>query len=267
MTDVPDCCKTGFLWSGTPTGQYGDFAGLPSYISEPTQPSDKYIIILADTFGHTLPNTQLIADSFAKAGFRCIIPDILDGDALSPVGMEGILETPKGFSDMLSKTYRKIKAAPTFLPWMAKHNRSKTMPFVNKALAEFETVPATFIGVVGYCFGGKYAAIAGGMKNVSAIASVHPSMLSLPSDLEEFACPGYFAFAERDTVVPLAHARQIERIRQEKDLKVEVKLFPGMNHGFAVRGEENIEEVMQRRDECLQDIVSLFNRIAEESKK
>ncbi|KAJ3215250.1 hypothetical protein HDU67_000666 [Dinochytrium kinnereticum] len=277
MSDIPECCKSGFIWSGTPVGSIGKVGNLDAYISMASAESDSYIIILPDTFGHKLPNTQLIADSFAKAGFNCIVPDILNGEALSPVGMDNLLDAPKGFGDMISKTCRKIMTAPSFVPWMLRHNEKmvcalwklpnfispssrKTMPFVEAVLEEIKiSRKAKMVGVVGYCFGGRYSTICGADDRVNAIASIHPSMLSLPKDIIRWKAPSYFAFAEKDTVVPLSQAKTIEQAAKDRGVTAEVKVFKNMNHGFAVRGNEDLEDVMLAKNQCLQDIITFFN--------
>ncbi|KAI8848267.1 hypothetical protein BC829DRAFT_417761 [Chytridium lagenaria] len=167
--------------------------------------------------------------------------------------MDNLLDAPKGFSDMLSKTFRKIKAVPSFVPWLLQHNEKMTMPFINQVLEEIKTI-ASFVGVVGYCFGGRYSTLCGSDPRVHAIASVHPSALTLPSDIKGLNTRSYFAFAEKDTVVPLSQATHLKAVAEQ------VKVFKGMNHGFAIRGNEELEEVMVARNECLQDIIDFFNK-------
>jgi dienelactone hydrolase len=45
------------------------------------------IILLTDIYGPDYINTQLVADEWAKAGFRVVVPDLFVGD---PVPIEHI---------------------------------------------------------------------------------------------------------------------------------------------------------------------------------
>ncbi|KAJ3277533.1 hypothetical protein HDU76_010325 [Blyttiomyces sp. JEL0837] len=108
MSDLPDCCKTGFVWSGTPTGTLEKFGGVEAYVARPEDPTTKYVVIWTDVFGHVLPNV-----SFAKAGFNCIVPDILNGDPVQPTLVDGLMEQPHTYFERFYQTAKAITVAPT----------------------------------------------------------------------------------------------------------------------------------------------------------
>jgi len=72
----------------TPLGQFQDLHGLHTYIvNPPSRPhedseSPKTIILLTNVFGPEYIHNQLIADEWAKEGFRVVVPDLLEGDPL-----------------------------------------------------------------------------------------------------------------------------------------------------------------------------------------
>ena len=74
-------CVTGTLHGGTPTGTVTTLHGLPVYVAEPPSGVPKAIIvILSDAFGWELPNTRVLADSYAKKGnFRVYVPEVMNG--------------------------------------------------------------------------------------------------------------------------------------------------------------------------------------------
>lgn len=74
-------CATGTLHEGTPKGRVETVHGLPTYIAEPPSGTPKAIIvIIPDAFGWELPNSRVLADSYAEKGnFRVYLPDFMDG--------------------------------------------------------------------------------------------------------------------------------------------------------------------------------------------
>lgn len=56
-------------------------------------------------------------------------------------------------------------------------------------------------------------------------------------------------------------AQSVSEIMQKKGDKFGAKLYPGVTHGFAVRGNENDEHVKKQRVEAFGDAVAFFKRI------
>lgn len=53
---ISDCCVTGHLHEGGPTGAVTEIVGLKTYIAEPEGGSkDKSVIFITDIFGYQLP--------------------------------------------------------------------------------------------------------------------------------------------------------------------------------------------------------------------
>lgn len=78
----PDCCS-GTLHQGTPTGRVETLHDFPTYISEPPNNAIPKAIILfvPDAFGWELPNSRLLADTYAKRlGVRVYLPEFMDGE-------------------------------------------------------------------------------------------------------------------------------------------------------------------------------------------
>ena len=75
-------CVSGTLHGGTPTGKVIRLHGLPAYVAEPPSNNPKgIIVIIPDAFGWELPNTRVLADSYAKKGdFRVYVPEFWDGN-------------------------------------------------------------------------------------------------------------------------------------------------------------------------------------------
>lgn len=77
MTSLKSCCATGSLHTGIPTGSIAKLHGLDCYISAPTGPTKGVVVIIADALGWTFPNSRILADDYAKHGFRVYLPEFM----------------------------------------------------------------------------------------------------------------------------------------------------------------------------------------------
>lgn len=64
------CCATGSLHTGTPTGKIEKLHGLDVYVADPPNGAAPtgIVVIIPDAFGWTLPNNRILADAYAKEG-------------------------------------------------------------------------------------------------------------------------------------------------------------------------------------------------------
>lgn len=61
---LKQCCATGSLHTGTPTGRIDKVHGLDCYIADAPSGSPKgIVVIIPDAFGWTLPNNRILADA------------------------------------------------------------------------------------------------------------------------------------------------------------------------------------------------------------
>jgi dienelactone hydrolase len=99
MTQTGVCseCVSGFLHEGTPKGEVGTIAKLPTYIAKPANGPSKsgVIVIITDIFGWEFLNNRLLADEYAeKLGRTIYVPDFMNGNtALNQIDKG---DTPNG---------------------------------------------------------------------------------------------------------------------------------------------------------------------------
>lgn len=76
----PDCFS-GSVHAGHPTGIIDTIHGLPVYIAKPPEEvTPKGIIVfISDAFGWNFPNSRLLSDRYAEAGFLVYLPDFMNG--------------------------------------------------------------------------------------------------------------------------------------------------------------------------------------------
>jgi dienelactone hydrolase len=127
------------------------------------------------------------------------------------------------------------------------------------------------VGAAGYCWGGKHVVLLGAAKDLGGPAgdrplidagfTAHPSLLSLPGDVEALRVPTSFAMAEHDMGLSVAQQQQIKAIVEAKPDKErgEVRTYEGVGHGFSVRADFTNEKVAQQAAEAEHQALDWFN--------
>ncbi|KAL2156638.1 hypothetical protein VTH82DRAFT_1383 [Thermothelomyces myriococcoides] len=222
-------CNTGGLpqiiaHSGEPVGREERYNGVTLYISEPDCEKPKIgLVYLTDVFGIQLVQNKLLADSFARAGFLVVAPDMFDGEP-APVDFG----TP-GFN---------------MTEFTIKHGPNATDPIIDVGVAYLEEAGVDKIAATGYCFGGRYAfrVLAEG-KGVDAAFAAHPSLLE-DGEISAITNPVSVAAAEVDTTMSPERRSQIEALLVETGQPYQVNLYSGTSHGFGVRA--NVSDPQQK---------------------
>eukprot|EP00026_Physarum_polycephalum_P016489 Phypoly_transcript_17408.p1 GENE.Phypoly_transcript_17408~~Phypoly_transcript_17408.p1 ORF type:complete len:258 (+),score=48.60 Phypoly_transcript_17408:22-774(+) len=246
--DPHECCKKGSVHSGTPVGHETKMEGLDVYISEPATPTDKAILFLHDGFGWTLVNNRLLADSYAKeANVRVFLPNLLVGE---------IVPAELLFDHEKIKQYDFSK----FVKDNAREARWPTVLQFAKSLKEKHGVKS--VACIGFCWGGWASLALAATDTVDAAAVAHPSMVRVPSDIENIKKPTLFLCAEVDRAFPAEARQQAEAIMEKKKpLYSLFKLYPGTEHGFAVRGNLNNKPEADAAMDAKNEAVAFFKRV------
>ncbi|GAV52750.1 hypothetical protein ZYGR_0AI00320 [Zygosaccharomyces rouxii] len=233
------CCARGFYHEGNARGTINDVYGVSTYITG-KESNDKVIVILTDVYGYKFINTQLVADQLGDAGYRVYIPDILFGDWIE--SMDGSFDFGK---------------------WLAEHSAEKTRSVVDTFLNQFKKEnPSSFVGVIGYCFGAKYAiqqiSAKDGLADAAAIA--HPSFVTV-EEVEAVSKdkPLLISAAEKDHIFP----PELRNLSVEKlaniGARYQIDLFSGASHGYAVRGDLTNPSVKYAKEKTFLDQIYWFN--------
>lgn len=215
-------------------GKYETVHGLDTYVTGTN--SSRLIVILTDIFGHKLNNTLLLADQFARNDYKVLIPDILKNDPFDP-------------------SVHKLES------WFPGHSAEVTKPIVDEFLTSLrkEVGADAFIGVVGYCFGAKYA-----VQNIAADATADAAAIAHPSlvTIEEIAAikkPVIISAAQTDLIFPPELRHQTEATLVEIGARFQIDLFSGVSHGFAVRGDILDPVVKYAKEKVHADQVLFFS--------
>ncbi|KAI0128031.1 dienelactone hydrolase [Xylariales sp. AK1849] len=210
--------------TGTPVGREEVHGGVNLYITGTGNSSDTAVLYLTDVFGINLAENKLLADSFGRAGFLTVAPDLFNGTP-SPIDMN-----EPGFN---------------ITEFLAAHGPNTTDPLIDVAVKYLkETAGVTKIGATGYCFGGRYAFrfVAEG-RGADAAFAAHPSLLE-DGEITAISGPTSMAAAENDTTMPSERRHNITTLLGETGLPYSVALYSGTTHGFGVRA--NISDPEQK---------------------
>ncbi|KAF1914226.1 hypothetical protein BDU57DRAFT_500363 [Ampelomyces quisqualis] len=262
-------CIKGSIHSGQPKGSEENIHGLNTYIVGNRTNPRAILVVYSDIFGLGLPNNKLIADGYAASGeYLVYLPDFFKGD---PVGLkvaDALIPVDAAAQSTFSKYTGILTSMPTFLMWLARHKAGPTdavcMEFLTKLRKD--TPSTRKIGMVGFCWGGRYAIRAGLASNmididgtkkplIDAAVALHPSNLVLPTDVADLCVPVSYGWGVEDVAVSFALKGKIESIHADaaktgrKVPEMEHRAYKPGRHGFAVRG--NPDDPAERK--CLED--------------
>lgn len=232
------CLDTSIIaHSGNPVGVEEVHDDVTLYITG--EQSDTAVLYLTDVFGINLTENKLLADSFGRAGFLTVAPDLFNGEP-SPVD----LNTP-GFN---------------ITDFLLAHGPETTEPLIDVAIKYLrETRGIQKVAVTGYCFGGRYAFryVAPG-KGADVAAAAHPSLLE-DSEIAAIASPANVAAAETDSMMSPERRAEIAALLGETGLPYSMALYGGTDHGFGVRA--NVSDPQQKygKESAFLDAVRWFN--------
>ncbi len=254
------------------SGQGGTIHGLNTYVTGNRTNPRGTIVVYSDIFGLPLPNNRLIADAYAKSGeWLVYLPDFFQGDPVPLKTADILLPVDAAKPSSLAKYSSMLAAAPSFVMWMRRHKEAPTGKICTDFLRALrhETYRSRKIGMVGFCWGGKYAIRAGLESNmveidghkvplVDAVVALHPSHLVVPDEVENLIVPVSYGWGLEDARVKIEQKGKVEECHAEARKKgkkvpqMEHKIYKPGRHGFAVRG--NPDDPQER--ECLEDLVT-----------
>ncbi|KAF7289067.1 hypothetical protein HMN09_01354900 [Mycena chlorophos] len=222
--NVCEHCIKGVRHEGTPEGELTTVGGIETYVATPTgaYAKDKAILYLTDVFGPRFLNHQLLADDFARNGFKVYVPDICLGD---PVPTDSF--DPGVTYDLPA--------------WLARHGGDVTRPVIDKVLEALKAEGVTSLAATGYCLGGRYVFDLAFDNAIQVGATAHPSYLSVPKDLEKYVAtskaPLLLLTCPVDWQFPIEAQATADKVFANFEPGYKRVFYEGCKHGFAVRGD------------------------------
>ncbi|QIW95892.1 hypothetical protein AMS68_001410 [Peltaster fructicola] len=208
------CCTLPPAQAGdyTSKGSYETIGGLKTYVTGDKNVS-KAIFWMADVFGFSSPTLQG-ADIIASAGYLVVIPDLLQGNYAKAAW----------FADTMSDSEQQEKGKfyGYIRDWPSRLQTVETSLAGLKA--EYKGVQKW--GSIGFCWGGKVAALTSG-ENAKWAVSIEssPAMVD-PKDAEKIVIP-HMMLASKDE--PVAEVKQFKEALKTPHV---VETFSDQVHGF-----------------------------------
>jgi len=267
---VSECCLSGKVQTGKPTGTVEEIGTLKTYVSAPENNSKaKVVIFITDIFGYEFPNVRLLADNYAKEGFFALIPDLHEGDSLPKEFLQDV-EPPLPVRENLSlveKTTKTAKVGATLGPWLREHREAVSKPLMDGFIQAVRYLPGVDkVGVIGFCWGGRYAILQahgrkeGQIGGVDAAYACHPSLLAIPADISPVSKPTAVAVGEKDSLLDLKTVDQIKEALEKTGVPTEVKVYQNQVHGFALRSDWSSDEDKKAMDDAEKQGIEWFKK-------
>jgi dienelactone hydrolase len=210
-------------------GKETSLAGLDVYETGSSSASAA-VILASDVFGWRAPLLRKVADKVAKKGYYVVVPDYFRGDPLV------------NLSDITT--------------WLPKHPVAAEVESSNKIVLSVKAKGISSVGFAGFCWGGKLAALVGKQIGVTkAIVQTHPAFVTA-SDYEQVLVPIMVLAAPSDGVqnfTSILNARK-------KQVPSYVKIFSGVEHGFALRYDLNNATAVAKANKAHRLMIKWFNK-------
>ncbi|KAF7374409.1 Dienelactone hydrolase endo-1,3,1,4-beta-D-glucanase [Mycena sanguinolenta] len=247
MSFCSDCFKA-VTHDGTPEGQMTEIGGIPCYVATPTvdYPKDKIVLFLTDAHGMGLVNNKLLADDYARNGFKTIVPDLFNGD---PVPVAALSPDAPPFD---------------WPSWLPKHGSAQTRPLIDAVMSALKAEGVSDFACCGYCFGARYTFDLAFERLIKVAAVAHPSLLKRPEDIETYRdkaiAPLLINGCTHDPVFPPADQDKADEILKDFTPGYKRVYWEGATHGFAVKGDLSDPEVWKAKSGAFKETVEWFNK-------
>ena len=191
------------------------------------------------------------------------VPDVHQGDSL-PIGFLQTVEPPlpeREALTMAQKATSTAKVGATLGPWLVKHREGVSKPLIDDFLtAVRNSAGQPKVGVIGFCWGGRYAILAAHGDLVDAAYACHPSLVSIPADFDQVKKPLSLALGTQDSLLGMKEVEQIKELMEKKQLQSEVELYEDQVHGFALRGDWSSEKDKKAMDDAEKQGLEWFGK-------
>jgi carboxymethylenebutenolidase len=191
---------------------------LDCYVVTPQGGQKVPAIVLASAIHGVDQDLRAIADEFAARGYIAAAPDLFWRTVPGPLGRDDPRSAPRG-QPRLEKIKSGERDLADVLPVLRRE------PLFNGRAA-----------VIGFCYGGPYAILGPKRLGYEAGISCHGTqMLDFIHELEGVQQPLCIIWGDQDHAAP-AKVLEAYRAVPARMKNVEVHVFPGVQHGYMMRG-------------------------------
>lgn len=177
-----------------------------------------------------------------------------------------------------NQTLTRPQVAQVIVPFFLTNRQSVVQARLSSFISGIRTSPSTSslkVGAAGFCWGGKYAFllthdtpksrinVPGSSEPqplIDCAFAAHPSMLSVPADVERVQRPLSVAVGDTDMALSVEGIRSVQAILTKKGEDHEVVILEGGKHGFAVRTDPNDELQSRYADVAEKQALAWFTK-------
>jgi len=200
---------------------------MPAYVAVPATTPAPALVLIPSVFGVT-PYVRETIDRFAEHGFLTIGLDVYFRTIPGPKDRDIKTE----FDEALDRNKR-YDHAQGLRDLAAVRDYALGRPDCNGKWA-----------VVGYCFGGRYALLAGADFGADAVGGFHPSNMGKELDAaRRMNVPASFHVGDSDASVPMTEVEAVKAALAHNP-RAEVYVYPGIKHGFSGKGGASYDEAV-----------------------
>jgi len=215
---------------------------MPAYVAVPATTPAPALVLIPSVFG-VVPNVRATIDRYAEHGFLTIGPDVYFRTIPGPKNRENKAE----FDAALDRNKR--------------YDHEQGVRDL-AAVRDYALARADCNGkwaVVGYCFGGRYALIAGADLGADAVGGFHPSNMGKELDAaRRLNVPASFHVGDSDTTVPMTEVEAVKAALAHNP-RAEVYVYPGIKHGFSGKGGAAYDEAVAELS--LERLLNVFDEL------
>lgn len=236
------------------------------------------VVILPDAFGYALNNTRALADAYARrVPCTVYVPDFMagiyllhshnsghqltcEGNALPAWTMTNMDFIPPATASLPSRLAQRTWALAQVMPPLLRFAYTCRQSIARKRIVDFlravrtSVSPPPAVGVAGFCWGGSFAVAlthegpanefvgptGEGIPLIDCAFTAHPSLLTIPRDVERVSRPLSVANGDDDEFMGRRKMQVLRGVMEGKNSgagegRYEVVVYPGAKHGFAVR--------------------------------
>jgi carboxymethylenebutenolidase len=172
-----------------------------------------------------------MVDDYAKAGYRAVAPDLFWRTRPGPLKHDD----PEERALALDR-YERFDVEAGLADIAAVVDYLRTLPGWTG-----------HYGVVGYCFGGRYAMLAASRLGAEAAVTFHGTLMGLHVDeANRIRCPVSFHFGDSDHSVPMTEIQSLAGAFSSHP-NASVCVYPGVAHGFTSPSRKAYDAAVTKR--------------------
>lgn len=201
-----------------------DGGAMPAEVAYPAAGAGKGIVLVPPIFG-VEDGTRDIMEAYAARGCVVVAPDMFWRTVPGSLGREG------------AEREKAVQRSEIF-------DVEQGVRDLGDAIAHVRAMPQCTgkVAVFGYCFGGRFAYLAGTRLGADAAVSFHGVAIGQHLDeAQDLACPLSIHVGDSDPVVPKAEIEAIKAALGDRP-GVKIQVYPGVGHGFTGKGRANYDE-------------------------